>query len=174
VYTPYVSVLFSIEEDEIKSDGIDDDDVTPSVSSLYEVSITMGSDKNMSELTVVCIAGEEHEILFDMSEFSDISMASYIKVSMRKLGDIEDGKGYSFYLSSIKGYSDVYSSGELSGLIADERLRIRDMYDDSVESEPSEKSTWMLMMGAGLTVIVIAIGVFMCFRREDDAHTDRE
>lgn len=176
VFTPYVSIAFSIDEDEVKAAGATAETTTAPTTkkSLYEVRITMGSENTSNDVVVICAAGEEQSVIFDMSEFSVYSMAEYIKFSVRSLSSADNPVGYTFSLASVIGHSTVYTAGELSGLITNERLRIRDMYDDTVESEPSEKSTWMLMMGAGLTVIVIAIGVFMCFRREDDTHTDRE
>lgn len=176
VFTPYVSVCFSIDEDEVNTSAETKEVQTaPSPKrSLYEVKITMGSKTTASELVAICAAGEKQELIFDMSEFSDKSMVEYIKISIRSLSTGETVKGYTFSLASILGHSMEYTAGELSGLITEERLRIRDMYDDTATEEKFTKNTWMIMVGAGLTVIVIAIGVFMCFRREDDTKTDSE
>lgn len=175
-FTPYVSICFSIDEDEVNTlSETKEVQATPAPKrSLYEVKITMGSKTTTSELVAVCAAGEKQELIFDMSEFSDKSMVEYIKISLRSLSTGETVKGYTFSLASVLGHSTVYTAGELSALITEERLRIRDMYDDTATEEKSPKNTWMIMMGAGLTVIVIAIGVFMCFRREDDTKTDEE
>ena len=176
VFTPYVSIGFSIDEDEVNTAAkTEEAQVTPTPKkSLYEVKITMGSEFTVSELTTVCAAGEEQEVIFDMSDFSADAMVEYIKISVRSLGSADTAKGYTFSLATVLGHSTVYTAGELSGLIADERLRIRDMYDDTEADEVSEKSTWMIMMGAGLIIVVIGVGVFMCFRREDDTSTDSD
>ena len=173
VFTPYLSICFSIDEDEVKRVVTDDETQTQGVSKkpLYEVKITMGSSQTVSELSIVCAAGEKNEVIFDMAEFSADSMVEYIKVSLRALDGSDAAKGYTFSLASITGHSTVYTAGELSGLIADERLRIRDLYSDEAENKKQEKNSWMIMAGAGVTAAVIGIGVFMCFRREDE-HTD--
>ena len=176
VFTPYLAISFSIDEDEVNTAAVTEANQSTQApkKSLYEVNITMGSDTTVSELVAVCAAGEKQELIFDMSEFSAYSMVEYIKISVRSLGGEDAAKGYTFSLASVIGHSTVYTAGELSGLISEERLRIRDMYDDASTEEKSEKNTWMIMMGAGLTVIVIAVGVFMCFRREDDTHEENE
>ena len=173
VFTPYVSMIFSIDEDEVNapvSKETEDDEPTTK-KSLYEVKITMGSDDTVSELSVICKAGEEQEIVFDMAEFSDASMVEYIKISVRSLSNTDAPRGYTFSLASILGHSTEYTAGELSSLISSERQRIRNLYDDDAENEYLSKNSWMIMLGAALTVGVIGVGVFMCFRREDD-HTD--
>ena len=176
VFTPYLSICFSIDEDEVNTAAATGDTQSAPIpkKSLYEVKITMGSETTVSELVSVCAAGEKQEIIFDMEEFSDESMVEYIKISIRSLSTGDAVKGYTFSLASVIGHSTVYTAGELSTLITEERLRIRDMYDDTDTDEKSEKNTWMIMVGAGLTVIVIAVGVFMCFRREEDTRTDNE
>lgn len=173
VFTPYLSICFSIDEDEVKR--ADDTGETQSQSvakkPLYEVKITMGSAQTVSELSVVCASGEKNEVIFNMAEFSTDSMAEYIKVSVRALDGSDAAKGYTFSLASITGHSTVYTAGELSGLISNERLRIRDLYGNEDESTKQEKNSWMIMIGTGVTVLVIGVGVFMCFRREDE-HTE--
>lgn len=175
-FTPYVAIRFSIDEDEVKtvSSNQKTQSAPTSKNSLYEVKITMGSDDTVSELSTTCYAGEAQEIIFDMSEFSAVSMVEYIKISLRSLSGGGAVKGYTFSLASVIGHSTVYTAGELSALITEERFRIRDMYDDVNIETKSEKNTWMIMVGAGLTILVIAVGVFMCFRREDYTSTDSE
>ncbi len=180
VFTPYLSLCFSIDEDEtnVAADVTGTTESAPSPKkSLYEVKITMGSDNTTSEVGVICAAGEKCELIFDMSDFSVDSMVEHIKISVRSLSDAESAKGYTLSLASIIGHSTAHTAGELSGLVSDERFRIRDLYNDTHTSEISEKNTWMIMLGAGLIVIVIGVGVFMCFRREDereDTPTDTE
>ena len=143
----------------------------PNASFLFIGNSGVGKTECAKALADAVFYKDSSFIRFDMSEFSVDSMVEYIKVSVRSLGSSDSTKGYTFSLSSITGHSMTHTAGELSGLISDERLRIRDLYNDTHAPEISEKNTWMIMLGAGLTVVVIGIGVFMCFRREEE-HSD--
>ena len=153
VFTPYVSFKLSLE-----CDG-------ESLDSVYEVKLVVGSDKNTAEVSRICRGYESVDLMVDMSQFSEISMVEYIKIGIRRLS--AEPVGYSLSLASIKGYSTENTSEELEQLIANERLHIRDMLQE--EDDPSQVVNRVLI-GAGVVavVVVIGIGVFMCFRREEE------
>lgn len=153
VFTPYVSFQFSLESEDESRDSV------------YEVKLVVGSDKNTAEVSRICKGYEAVDLMVDMSQFSEISMVEYIKIGVRRLS--AEPVGYSLSLASIKGYSTQNTSEELELLISNERLRIRDMLQE--ESDTSQVVSRVLI-GAGVVAVVavIGIGVFMCFRREED------
>lgn len=153
VFTPFISLKFSIQND----NNVE--------SELYEFKLTVGSDKNVSEIKRVCSAYEQIELMFDISKFCEVSMAEYVKISVRSLGN--DGGGYSLYLSSMNGFSDKYISSELDTLISEERLKIRDMQEKDESSENNAINTVMIVAGVAIVIAVIGVGIFMCFRKED-------
>ena len=173
VYTPYVSFRFSIDEDEIAPATTSNSTGTAATKkSLYEVKITMWADNKVSEVSALCMPEEKCDVLFDMSEFSDGATVDCIKISVRSLGSSEERRGYCFSLSSIMGHSASYTAGELSSLIIEERMKIRDLLVESVTSEKIELNTWMIMIGAIVIIMAIGVGVFMCFRKEDSTETE--
>lgn len=153
VYTPYMSLKFSLKNDNNINNA------------LYEVKFVFGSDKNVSEVTKICSPYEDIELLFDISDFCEVSMADYIKIGVRCLtGD--DG-GYSLSLASVRGYSSEYLSEELTSLISDERLRIRDMLEKKDETDSEKVNTVMIVAGVAIVIAVIGVGIFMCFKSEE-------
>ncbi len=161
-FTPYVSFELCVEEDTPRAD----------IEALYEVKITLGSDTDMVETSVICVAGEIKEVFLDISAFSDVAMAEHIKISARALSEFEAGKGYSIYLSTLKGYSSEYTENELSALITEERLRIRNEIDSDGYSDSGRKN-FARITGAIVIIAVVGIGVFM-FLRKDDEHNEEE
>ncbi len=153
VFTPFISMKFSIQNDNAVKDE------------LYELKLTVGSDKNVSEIKRVCPAYEQIELMFDISKFCEVSMAEYVKISVRCLGT--EGGGYSLYLSSMNGFSDKYISSELDTLISEERLKIRDMQQKDDVGGNNAVNIVMVVAGVAVVVAVIGVGIFMCFRKED-------
>ncbi len=154
VYTPHMVLDFSIKNDnEIKN-------------ALYEVKVLFGSGKNVTEVSEIFSPYEKVSLSFNISDFNGVSMADYIKIGIRCITG--DNGGYSLSLSSISGYSTEYSSDELSVLISDERLRIRDMIEKNDDGESQSINTVMVIAGVIVVIAVIGIGVFMCFRTEEE------
>ena len=153
VFTPYLSFKFSFESDDGNKD------------SLYEIKIVIGSDDNTAEVSRVCRGYEAVDLMLDVSAFNEISMVEYVKIGVRRL--TAEPVGYSLSLASIKGYSANNTSDELEQLISNERLRIRDLLKE--EGDTSQMVSKVLI-GAGViaVVAVIGIGIFMCFKREEE------
>lgn len=154
VYTPYMSLDFSIENDEEDRGA------------LYEVRIAFGSGSNRAEITRICRSYEKTTFLFDISDFCEVSMADYIRIGVRNLTGGETG--YKLCLASINGYSDMYVSSELEALIAEERLKIRDALQSEEESGESDDNAFLVIAGIAVVVAVIGVGIFMCFKREEE------
>ena len=153
VYTPYVSFRFSVENEAESRDSV------------YEVRLTVGSDKNVAEVSRICRAYEAVDLMVDMEQFSNVSMVEYIKIGVRCLS--AEPEGYTLSLASIKGYSTKNTSEELEQLISNERLHIRDMLEEQTDTS---RVVNKVLVGAGVVAVVaiIGIGVFMCFRRDDE------
>ena len=153
-YTPYMAMSFSLEND------------SNDKSSLYEVKVSLGSKANIAETSVVCAPYEEVNLLLDFTEFNQTSMAEYIVISVRELSGRSEG--YSICFASMDGYSETYLSDELSNLISEERLRIRNMLEDDSDSSEKRVSTALIITGAVIIIAVIALGIFICFKRDDE------
>ena len=158
VYTPYIGVRMMVR------DSIRD------AQSLYEVKIAMGRDNAYMECSQILQGNEEGLVALNIADFVEASMTDYIRISVRPLHPTDEG--YSVVLSSIQGYSDQYVSEELENLISQERLRIRNLQEEDTSSVSKGKIT-MIVLGVVILIAVIAIGIFMCFRKEDTEDSSR-
>ncbi len=155
-FTDDIAVTLGIENEAVDKGAV------------YEMKIVFGMDKNISEITTVCNAYEKTTLVLDISEFSAVSMADYIKIGVRELTDAEGG--FTLSLSSMTGYSSEFLSDELESKITEERLRIRNMLDEksSKDEDETSENTALVVVGVSIVVAVIGIGVFMCIRREEE------
>lgn len=153
VYTPYMSLRFSISNDENIKEA------------LYEVKLSIGDEDSVAEIITLCRAYEDVILSFDISDYAELSTAKYLKISLRSLTGEECG--YTFSLASLNGYSTQYTSDQLADIIADERLKIRDMLDKEEDAPKDKANTVLVVCGVLLVVTVIGVGIFMCFRRDD-------
>jgi hypothetical protein len=153
VYTPYLFLNFSIEND------------IQSKNALYEVSITFASGDAVAESSIVCSPYEDIEFIIDFNEHIDKCRIEYIVIGVKCLSGTEGG--YTLCFSSLDGYSDKYVSDELSNLIAEERLRIQNMLKDSMSSDAKRVNTVLLIGGIAAVVFVMGVGIFMCFKRDE-------
>ncbi len=149
-FTPYISVAFSIANDSGDKD------------SLYEIKLSYASGDTVSEISKICRAYERCELILDISSFCDVSFAEYIKIDIRALS--EDSEGYTLSLLSMAGHSTVYDSAELSEVIAEERLRIR---NENSNSDVSATNTSFIVLGVTVIVLLVLGGIFMCFRQDE-------
>ncbi len=153
-YTPYMSLVFNLENDSADRGA------------LYEVSVTFGSGENSAEMTRICRAYEKVTMLFDISDFCEVSMAEYIRIGVRCLAG--DEGGYKLCLASMNGYSTQYVSSELEALISEERQKIRNTLNEEEDSEDGEDNAFLIVAGIAVVIAVIGVGIFMCFKREED------
>lgn len=151
-YTPYLSLYFAV-------DAPDASDMA-----VYEVTLTAGRENVHIETVGAVKNGELNELFFDVSEYSALSDATYIKVSVRCL--IEPTAGLSLWLHELKGYSDIYTSSELEELITAQRLAER---GENVEDEEIFDYTVIFtVIGIMLAVGAVGIGLIMVLKREED------
>ncbi|MBE6530783.1 MAG: hypothetical protein E7679_01670 [Ruminococcaceae bacterium] len=153
-FTPDMSMKFSIKNDDNDKDA------------LYEVKFTIGDGKNIAHITKLCRSYEQITVFFNVAEYFDIAKTDYIKIGIRSLTG--EGSGYSLSVASISGYSTQYTSEELADMISDERSRIKDDINSvSDTQEKDEVNTVIVVTAVAVVVAVIAIGLFMCFRRDE-------
>ena len=131
---------------------------------VYEIMLTLGSAGKRINATGAISAGGTVTLYFDAEEFSDISNAEYVKISVRCLtGDTE---GVSVLLHDIKGYSSEYTTNELDSLINNLRLEI--MGDETEQDEKIDRTVIMTAVIVVVSLIAVATGLFMVFRREEE------
>ena len=155
IYTPYVSLNVAVADKKARADA------------LYEITLTLGMDKSRVVATGILRNGENAELFFDISDFSEISMSNYIKVSARCLTD--DTEGFSLWLHEIKGYSDEYDSEELESLIEARRLQIR---NEDVEDSGFDYAFIITVVGIVFAAAAVAVGLMIVFRRDDDVEEE--
>lgn len=151
IFTPYISMVFSINSEDSDKDA------------LYEVKLSYASGDTVSEVSRICRGNEKTEIFLDVSSFCDISFAEYIKINVRCLSENSDG--YTMSLLSMTGHSSVYYSDELSEVIAEERLRIR---NENLNSDQTETNRPFIILGVSIIVLLVGGGIFMCFKQDEE------
>jgi len=161
VYTPYLSFHFGVLYE--PSDGENFDQTS---SPLYEVTVILGGSGNSISASTIVESVEDATLTMDISRFNDVATAEYIRIRVRCLTGESDG--YALYIGSITGWSAQHSSTDLENLIAKERLRIRDQQNTDGEHTRNNFGTVMIIIGISAVLAVVGIGVFMCFRRDDE------
>ncbi len=156
-YTPYISLSIAVSDNKV-SDG-----------ALYEIILTLGKDKSRVEAVGVVKNHEKAELYFDISEFSQISTADYITVSVRCITDATDGM--SIWLYDLNGYSNLYTSQELSEYI--EALRLADS-DGADNDGKFDYTVIFTVMGILFAIGAVGIGLLMVFRREDESEKNTD
>ncbi len=130
---------------------------------IYEVILTLGSGSKRINVTGTMGNGESAVLYFDADEFSDISEASYIRLSVRCLTG--DTQGISLLLHDLTGYSTEYTSEELDAIISELRSEIRG--ENNNDDGGFNKTLVITIVTVAISLIAVAIGLFMVFRRDD-------
>lgn len=155
-YTPYMSLTLCIDGEN-------------AADAVYEVTLTVGDGRDRLAASGTVYGNSEEELWFDVSEFSAEHTAGYIKLSVRCLTDATDG--FTVRLDNIKGYSTQYTSEELSTLIEEQRLKLRN--SEAEEESGFDTTLIFTVIGAALAVIVVGIGLILVFRRDDESNNER-
>ncbi len=152
-YTQYMSVAAQIQ------------DSTAAADALYEITLTLGMGKSQLSVSGIVRNGESATLFFDVSEFSSVSMASYIRIGARPLS--EDSECFSLLLQDVKGYSTLYGSEELTNLIEQKRLEIR---NQNVDDGGGFNYTLLItIIGVVFALSAVAVGLMIVFKRDDDS-----
>lgn len=150
-YTPYLSLKLEV------------DDAKASDAAIYEVSLTVGMGNSRTVAIGNVRNREQCELFFDVSEFADMSMGDYIKISVRCL--TEDTEGLSLWMHEIRGYSTQYNSEELSDLIEQKRREIRG--EDESDDGGFDYTVVFTVIGVLFALGAVTVGLFMVFKREN-------
>ncbi len=136
-------------------------------SGLYQVMITLGNDTHRSTGQAIVRGGKIETVVLDMSQFPTGQTVQYLKLSVKQLEG--DGQAISVRLYDLIGYSAELTSEELSEVIWEERMAIRNL--TSEEEENDGDSRWWIF-GIVVSVIAVAVGILFSIRREDDGGED--
>ncbi|MBO5938571.1 MAG: hypothetical protein J6Q82_03625 [Clostridia bacterium] len=160
VYTPYLKITMELT------------DTGASADTLYEITVSLGNDRAMILAEQFVSAGERCEIWLDLRELdAEDLMAEYIKIGAEPVeGEAEE---FSLWFLGLTGYSEDYSSEELSELIDAERLRIRNQNADENEDDGMMSALW-LAFGILLLISVLVLGIVLFFRRKDEEISDEK
>ena len=151
-FTPYVAFRIAIDAQNETERG-----------SLYEVMITCGKGREYAVASQTVCSGEETTVIMDISEYEG-GLTDHWKISIRPLED--NSASYSLWVYDIKGYSAVYSSDDLSGMIEEERARIRGTLNDDAKENKTSYVVVVIMIA--LLIIALGIGIFVCIRPSED------
>ena len=149
IYTPFLRFRFHIAD--------------ASFDSLYEVKFIFGSEENRAESSVLVKGDTATDVTVDLSEYVHEYMIDSIRISVRSL----DGANSEccFWLYDIVGFSNNYSSGQLSDLILLERDKIRH------PTEEEEQGSFIGKVAIPVAIVIvtgaIGFGLFASFKRED-------
>ncbi len=147
-------------------------DVSATSDRNYHVMITVGNQQNRIVTQYVAKKDVLENIMMDVSELPDNQAVTYIKISIRPLGGSAGGNDeITVRLYDVVGYSNQYTSQELSSMIEEDRLSIRNMTKSS-DTDHGEQMWWIL--GIVLLGIAIVIGIFVCFRNDDESESDEK
>ena len=154
-FTPYLTFGLYAAADSEAGEG-----------SVYEIVITAGEKGGKFEIKTTLYAGEYADIAVDISGFCDEYLADYIKISVRCISGEQES--FSLFLTHVKGHSTKYTSDELAAAISAERMKIRNKSAD--EDEAGGRGDFLVVaIVIASSVVVIGIGVFMSFRKDDGA-----
>jgi hypothetical protein len=131
--------------------------------SLYEVRVTLGSQKNRIVAKGLAVNGEMTTLYFDASQFSAAHMSDHLKISVRCLTD--GAEECSVWLYSLSGHSTEYFSEELSEKIEARRTVIRNT--DVAATGGWNYTLVTSVIGIIVIMIVVGIGMHMAFKRDD-------
>ncbi len=150
-YTPYMSLNIGIS------------DANASENALYRITLTLGAKDIEQTVTGIIKNGETRELFFDASEFSELSMADYVKISTSCL--TEDTHTCSVMLSELRGYSAEYDTDTLTQLIEAERLELR---NESVDDDEGFDFVLLItIIGIVFALAVTAVGLVVLFKRDE-------
>lgn len=152
-YTPYIAFNFCVEEDGTDSGG------------LFEVKFEVGSGANIVESIAVVSSNKASMIVLDIREFASEYLGDYIKISIRSLS--EANEDYSFFLSSVVGYSTELDDTKIAEAIADSRSEIRNK-DSLIESFSNNNNGRAIALTVAVIGIILGVMLFFFLRHDEE------
>ena len=151
IYTDTLSLTLGVEENGKNKNNV------------YELTVTLGNTDTRIDAFGTVRGGEKAVLYFDVDDFSELSTATYMRISARCLtGDTE---GVSLVMYDLKGYSAEYNSEELGELINDLRLRMQGIDNDD---SGWNKDIILTVLAILISMIAVGIGLFIVFRRDEE------
>ncbi len=148
-YTPTMSLRLRVDGE---ADG-----------ALYEVSLVFGNGKDRIVAKGIVADNENAILYFDAYDFSSAFMADNLRITVRCLTD--STQECVLWLYDLSGYSEEYTSEQLSTLIEEQRRKIRN--PDGDDDEGWNSGMIITIVGVALAIIAVGIGLFMVFRSND-------
>ena len=151
VYTDTLSLMLGVEENGKNKNNV------------YELTVTLGNADTRIDAFGTVRVGETAVLYFDVDDFSELSTAAYMRISVRCLtGDTD---GVSLVMYDLKGYSAEYNSEELGELINELRLRMQ-----GIDSDDGgwNKDIILTVIAVLISMIAVGIGLFIVFRRDEE------
>ncbi len=158
-YTPYLSFQMALTNSQ------------KSGNHLYEVRLILGNESATYLAEKILSANEITTVSLDLSDWiRDGQMLDYIKIVVRPLTQ-QEGE-YSLWLFNVEGHSTDRSDEELTRLIEEERLRIRNETLSTDEEEKKSNPLW-LVFGILLGVTALGATASIFFRKREGDEEDR-
>ena len=156
-HTPYLDFSMALAEESGDRGG------------LYSVMITLGNDSVRAVAQTVLDGGSLRTVRVSMDSFPSDQTVSYVRISIRQISGEE--KTVSFRLYDVTGHSPTLSSEELAEVIGKDRMSIRNLTDGEGDGVALNE-LWII--GAVVLVAAIFIGIFVCFKRDEDGEDGDE
>ena len=152
----------------VMSITVEAEDSSASENALYEVTLTIGTQKNRLVAKGILKNGARTELLFDVSDFASENLAEYLTVSVKSL--TEKSGSLSVWVHDITGYSAEYTSDELEALVSSKRQEIRNL--DEADDSVFDYKIILIIAGVTFVAFALGVGLMVLFRREDTSKTE--
>ena len=147
----------------ILSITVEAEDLSASENALYEVTLTVGAQKDRIVAKGILKNGTRTELFFDVSNFATENLADYITVSVKSL--TEKSSSLSVWVHDIKGFSTEFTSEELDTLISLKRQEIRNL--DVADDNGFDYKKILIIAGVTFAAFALGVGLMVLFRRDD-------
>lgn len=147
----------------VMSITVEAEDASASADALYEVTLSVGTQKDRLVAKGILKNGARTELYFDASDYASENLAEYLTVSVKSLTEKSDS--LSVWVHDVKGYSTEYTSDELETLISSKRQEIRDL-EEAGESGFDYKII-LIIIGVTFAAFALGVGLMILFRRDD-------
>ena len=150
VHTPYLRVRLSVSGENAEAGD------------LYRVMITLGNDEGRTVVQQIVRDSDEQSIWLNMGQYPSDALVTYFKISVCALEP--STQEISVSLHDLVGYSEEYTSEELSDRIEADRLAIRNL--SAGDGDTDAENLWWIL-GVVVLGLSVFIGIYICFKKDD-------
>ncbi|MBE6535904.1 MAG: hypothetical protein E7677_04705 [Ruminococcaceae bacterium] len=147
----------------VMSITIEAEDTSASDDALYEVTLTVGEQKNRLVAKGILKNGARTELYFDVSDYAQENLAEYLTVSVKNL--TEKSSSLSVWVHDVKGFSTEYSTEELETLISAKRQELRNL--DETDDSGFDYKIILIIIGVTFAAFALGVVLMILFRRDD-------